>query len=52
VLHLRREAARRLKHMVPAHVWALVRPYGLVPEADEASVTTRQPTSPPSRAGH
>ena len=29
VLHLRREAPRRLKSMVPAHVWALVRPYGL-----------------------
>jgi hypothetical protein len=22
--------------MVPAHVWALVRPYGLAPAADEA----------------
>ena len=35
VLHLRREAARRLKHMVPAHVWALVEPYGLTPRPDE-----------------
>lgn len=35
VVHLRREAARRLKHMVPAHVWALVEPYGLVPRLDE-----------------
>ena len=29
VLHLRREAGRRMKHMIPGHVWALVRPYGL-----------------------
>jgi coenzyme F420 hydrogenase subunit beta len=31
VLHLRREMPRRLRRLVPAHVWALVRPYGLVP---------------------
>lgn len=31
VLHLRREAPRRMKSMVPAHVWALVAPYGLKP---------------------
>jgi coenzyme F420 hydrogenase subunit beta len=35
VIHLRREAPRKIKNMVPAHVWALVRPYGLVPHADE-----------------
>jgi coenzyme F420 hydrogenase subunit beta len=35
VLHLRREQPRRVRHMVPAHVWALVRPYGLVPGPDE-----------------
>jgi coenzyme F420 hydrogenase subunit beta len=29
VVHLRRELPARLKSMVPAHVWALVRPYGL-----------------------
>jgi coenzyme F420 hydrogenase subunit beta len=29
VLHLRRERPRRLKAMVPDHVWALVAPYGL-----------------------
>jgi len=29
VLHLRRERPRRMRHMIPAHVWALVRPYGL-----------------------
>jgi coenzyme F420 hydrogenase subunit beta len=35
VLHLRRQLPRRLRHMVPAHVWALVAPYGLLPAADE-----------------
>jgi coenzyme F420 hydrogenase subunit beta len=29
VIHLRREVPRRMKHMIPAHVWALVKPYGL-----------------------
>jgi coenzyme F420 hydrogenase subunit beta len=32
VLHLRREAPARMKTMVPAHVWALVRRYGLKSE--------------------
>ena len=31
VIHLRREHPRRLRHMVPAHVWKLVAPYGLSP---------------------
>ncbi len=35
VLHLRRAAPRRMKRMVPAHVWAMVAPYGLAPEPDE-----------------
>jgi len=35
VLHLRREAPRRLRHMVPDHVWRLVRPYGLAPTEAE-----------------
>ena len=30
VLHLRREHPRRMKNMVPAHVWALAERYGLV----------------------
>lgn len=29
VLHLTREAPRKMRSMVPAHVWALVAPYGL-----------------------
>jgi coenzyme F420 hydrogenase subunit beta len=35
VIHLRREEPARMKHMVPAHVWALVAPYGLAPRPDE-----------------
>ncbi|MGB0126712.1 MAG: Coenzyme F420 hydrogenase/dehydrogenase, beta subunit C-terminal domain [Rhodocyclaceae bacterium] len=35
VLHLRREQPRRMRHMVPDHVWSLVAPYGLVPAAGE-----------------
>jgi coenzyme F420 hydrogenase subunit beta len=35
VVHLRREKSRRLRSMVPAHVWALVAPYGLAPGAHE-----------------
>ncbi|MBC7781890.1 MAG: Coenzyme F420 hydrogenase/dehydrogenase, beta subunit C-terminal domain [Proteobacteria bacterium] len=35
VVHLRRELPRRLRAMVPAHVWALVAPYGLEARADE-----------------
>ncbi len=29
VMHLRREEPRRMKHMIPAHVWALVARYGV-----------------------
>ncbi|MHA7874058.1 Coenzyme F420 hydrogenase/dehydrogenase, beta subunit C-terminal domain [Roseivivax sp.] len=35
VLHLRRCHPARIKNMVPAHVWRLVRPYGLEPREDE-----------------
>jgi coenzyme F420 hydrogenase subunit beta len=35
IIHLRREKPGRIKSMVPAHVWALVAPYGLTPTADE-----------------
>lgn len=35
VLHLRRQEPRRMKHMVPKHVWALVRRYGLEARAEE-----------------
>lgn len=35
ILHLRREMPRRLRTMVPDHVWRLVAPYGLTPTQDE-----------------
>jgi coenzyme F420 hydrogenase subunit beta len=35
VLHLRRAHPKRLRSMVPAHVWALVKPYGLAPREGE-----------------
>ena len=41
VLYLRQMAPRRLRSMVPAHVWALVAPYGLAPRDAE------QPVRPP-----
>ncbi|NVO16054.1 MAG: Coenzyme F420 hydrogenase/dehydrogenase, beta subunit C-terminal domain [Rhodoplanes sp.] len=35
VLHLRRERPKRLRHMVPQHVWDLVASYGLTPGSGE-----------------
>ena len=35
VLHLRREKPRRMRRMVPAHIWALVAPYKLHPASGE-----------------
>ena len=35
VLHLRRQHPRRLRTMVPGHIWALLAPYGLAPRPDE-----------------
>lgn len=35
ILHLRRSYPQRMKNMVPAHVWALVEPYGLKPDGGE-----------------
>ena len=35
VLHLRREEPRSMKHMIPAHVWTLIAPYGLAPQQGE-----------------
>jgi coenzyme F420 hydrogenase subunit beta len=41
VLHLRRQEPRRLKSMIPPHVWDLVRPYGLTPRRDEQAEAPR-----------
>jgi coenzyme F420 hydrogenase subunit beta len=35
VLHLRRHYPQRVKNMVPAHVWDIVKPYGIKPDAGE-----------------
>ena len=35
IVHLRREMPRKMRNMVPAHVWALVAPYGLKPTETE-----------------
>ncbi|WP_299191139.1 Coenzyme F420 hydrogenase/dehydrogenase, beta subunit C-terminal domain [uncultured Litoreibacter sp.] len=35
ILHLRREEPRRMKHMIPDHVWELAAPYDLQPEEGE-----------------
>ncbi|KIZ43887.1 coenzyme F420 hydrogenase [Rhodopseudomonas palustris] len=35
VLHLRRQYPQRMKNMIPAHVWALVTPYGVEPKDGE-----------------
>ncbi len=43
VLHLRRAVPRRMRSMIPDHIWALVKPYGLEPEPGEArSGATRE----------
>jgi coenzyme F420 hydrogenase subunit beta len=35
IIHLRREMPRRMRSMVPSHVWKLVKPYGLEPRDGE-----------------
>ena len=52
VLHLRRALPRRLRNMVPAHVWALVEPYGLRPTDSElpARPAGERPTEGPGPA--
>jgi coenzyme F420 hydrogenase subunit beta len=35
VVHLRREMPRRLRTMLPAHIWPLVKPYGVTPREGE-----------------
>jgi coenzyme F420 hydrogenase subunit beta len=47
VIHLRREEPRRMKSMIPDHVWTLVAPYGLTPAPDEISAPS--PARPAGR---
>ncbi len=42
VMHLRREAPRRMKTMVPAHIWKLVAPYGVEASPLERPAGTAQ----------
>jgi coenzyme F420 hydrogenase subunit beta len=46
VLHLRRAHPRRMKTMIPAHVWRLVAPYGLAPEPGEVAQPAAVRTMP------
>jgi len=48
VLHLRRTAPRKMKWMLPAHVWQMVAPYGLTPEPGETRLQTER-AAPDSR---
>ena len=43
VVHLRRSQPRRMRAMIPAHIWTLVAPYGLAPAADEQPHPDRDP---------
>ena len=46
ILHLRRAAPRKMRNMIPAHVWNLVRPYGLAPSTDEQARDDRRRDKP------
>jgi len=49
VLHLRRQEPRRMKSMIPDHVWKLVAPYGLTPlEGEQADGDGETAQDPPS----
>ena len=41
VLHLRREAPRRMKSLIPVHVWKLAQDYGLTASSGERESKTR-----------
>jgi coenzyme F420 hydrogenase subunit beta len=43
IVHLRREQPRRLRHMLPAHVWALAAAYGLAPKPEETPPAAAAP---------
>lgn len=53
ILHLRRLHPRRMRAMVPEHVWALAAPYGLAPEPGETDAPAARRTliGPRARAG-
>ena len=41
ILHLRRHMPRKMKNMVPPHVWKLVEPYGLKPDGGERPIDAK-----------
>lgn len=43
VLHLRRQEPKRMRRMIPPHVWALVKPYGITPEKGEVAEESPSP---------
>ncbi|MEO0624817.1 MAG: Coenzyme F420 hydrogenase/dehydrogenase, beta subunit C-terminal domain [Pseudomonadota bacterium] len=45
VLHLRRHMPRRLRSMVPEHVWRLTAPYNLKRDVEEFPLTTKADTA-------
>ena len=42
VLHLRRELPKKMKNMVPEHVWKIVKPYQLTPDDGEKKDSARE----------
>jgi coenzyme F420 hydrogenase subunit beta len=42
VLHLRRELPKKMKNMVPEHVWKIAKPYGLTPNDEEQKDSARE----------
>lgn len=45
ILHLRRVAPARVKRMIPAHIWALARPYGVFPQPGERATVVQRSSS-------
>lgn len=43
IIHLRREEPRRMKSMIPAHIWRLAKPYGLTPQEGETAQANSVP---------
>ena len=46
IVHLRRSLPKRMRHMVPSHVWTIAAPYGLKPAPDEIRRESQTPDSP------
>jgi coenzyme F420 hydrogenase subunit beta len=42
ILHLRRAEPRKMRFMIPEHVWRLAEPYGLTPRTGEKDVDSRK----------